>query len=70
VLAALDLAQGRLVKPFGLVVRNAYGFHVAVKPGGMDRPAVRAFRDWLFAEAAAMDRFDDGDRVVDFGPLG
>lgn len=68
VLAALDLSVGRLVKPFRLVVRNAYGFHVVVKPGALERPAVRAFRDWLVAEAAAMDRHDDGDEVVDFGP--
>ena len=47
---------------------NAYGFHVVVKPGALERPAVRAFRDWLVAEAAAMDRHDDGDEVVDFGP--
>ena len=44
--------SARLVKPFRLVVRHAYGFHVVVKAGALERPAVRAFRDLAgFAEA-------------------
>ena len=52
-LVADDLATGRLVKPFDIMVADAVGFHVVSPEATADRPKVRAFRDWLFAEVAA-----------------
>lgn len=46
-LAAMYLAEGRLIKPFefSLVSRNAYYF--VVPPGAAKHPALAAFRSWL-----------------------
>jgi len=66
VLAADDLAAGRLVKPFDLTVRNTYGFYVATPAGAAPRRAVSALWSFLVAEAAATPRFDNGERIVDF----
>jgi LysR family glycine cleavage system transcriptional activator len=47
-LAAIHLAEGRLVKAFdsALYSRNAYYFIVPTR--NARHPAVAAFRDWLF----------------------
>ena len=50
-LLADDLAAGRLVRPFDPALED-YGYYVVTPPGGLARPKVRAFRDWLLAEAA------------------
>lgn len=53
VLSGDDLAAGRLVRPFRLTVPTDAGYYFVTPKGGMDRPKVAAFRDWLFAEAEA-----------------
>ena len=51
------LADGRLVRPFALPpVPSDYAFWFVCPEGALDRPAIRAFHDWLFAEAAACDK--------------
>lgn len=50
-LLADDLAAGRLVQPFDLALED-YGYYVVTPPGGLARPKVKGFGDWLFAEAA------------------
>lgn len=45
-----DLAAGRLVAPFDLVLPAAYAYYVVYPPATADEPCVRAFRDWLLAE--------------------
>ncbi len=50
-LLAEDLAAGRLVRPFDLALED-YGYYVVTAPGGLARPKVRDFRDWLLAERA------------------
>jgi len=46
-----ELAAGRLVRPFGPALEG-YAYYVVTPPDGLLRPRVRAFRDWLFEEAA------------------
>ena len=52
VLLADDLAAGRLVKPFDLELPAQSAYYFVCQQGAIERPKVRAFRDFLFAEAA------------------
>lgn len=47
-----DLRAGRLIDPFGLRVPSPLKYWLVCPPGHLSRPAVRAFRDWIRAEAA------------------
>lgn len=51
VLAADDLAAGRLVRLFDVALPSALAYWVVAPPHYLKRPKVRAFRDWLFEEA-------------------
>lgn len=53
VLAADDLAAGRLVRLFDVALPGDFAYYVVAPPHYFQRPKVRAFRDWLFEEAAA-----------------
>ena len=53
-LAAEDLASGKLVAPFDLVVKLPDGYYMACGEHADDRPAVAAFRGWLREEAARL----------------
>ena len=50
-LIAEDLAAGRLVKPFELQLKVPLAYYIVAPPRALERPKVRAFRDWLLAEA-------------------
>ena len=52
VLAAAELAAGRLVLPFDLQVPLPSAYYVVCPEAATRRLAVAAFRDWLLAEAA------------------
>jgi LysR family glycine cleavage system transcriptional activator len=52
-LVAADLAEGRLVRLFETAVEEAHGYHAVWHPRRGGRPAARAFRAWLRAEATA-----------------
>ena len=54
-LVADDLAAGRLVKPFDLSLRSPtqFAYHLITRRDTADRPMVKAFRNWILAEAAA-----------------
>ena len=56
VLAADDLAAGRLVRPFDLSVPVDFAYYVVCPPDKIDVPKVRLFCDWLCAEADATER--------------
>lgn len=47
-----DLAAGRLVAPFDLVLPAGAAYYVVTPPETADEPRVRAFRDWLLSEVA------------------
>ena len=50
-IAAADLAAGRLVRLFSLALPDQFAYYIVTAPGALDRPKVRAFRDWLRCEA-------------------
>jgi LysR family glycine cleavage system transcriptional activator len=50
-LVADDLAAGRLVRPFELSLPAGFAYYVVCPPRALRRPSVKAFRDWLMAEA-------------------
>jgi LysR family glycine cleavage system transcriptional activator len=52
VLAAAELAVGRLILPFALQVPLQSAYYLVCPESSLQRSAVAAFRDWLLAEAA------------------
>lgn len=52
-IAAADIAAGRLIRLFSLALPDLFAYYVVTAPGALDRPKVRAFRDWLRQEADA-----------------
>jgi LysR family glycine cleavage system transcriptional activator len=50
-LAELDLAAGRLVRPFDLEIPTQYSYYLAFPPAHMEVPKVKAFRAWVLEEA-------------------
>ncbi|HTQ34889.1 MAG TPA: transcriptional regulator GcvA [Stellaceae bacterium] len=49
--AAADIAAGRLVRLFSVSVPDNFAYYIATAPGTLERPKVKAFRDWLRQEA-------------------
>ncbi|ABC24162.1 transcriptional regulator GcvA [Rhodospirillum rubrum] len=47
-----DLKAGRLVEPFTLRVPSPMKYWLVCPPGHLARPGVRAFREWILAEAS------------------
>jgi LysR family glycine cleavage system transcriptional activator len=47
-----DLAEQRLVCPFGPAVECTLAYYVVCRPQDTNDPTIRAFRDWLIGEAA------------------
>jgi LysR family transcriptional regulator, glycine cleavage system transcriptional activator len=52
-IAAADIAAGRLVRLFSLALPDLFAYYIVTAPGALERPKVRAFRDWLREEADA-----------------
>ncbi len=50
-LAAPDLAAGRLIVPFETQLPSTYAYYVVCAEASCDRPDILAFRGWLRAEA-------------------
>jgi LysR family glycine cleavage system transcriptional activator len=57
-LTAADIRAGRLVRPFDLTLKAAphFAYWIVIPPRVAERPLVQAFRDWMLAEAAALQR--------------
>jgi LysR family glycine cleavage system transcriptional activator len=49
VLSHRYLADGRLVRPFAVSARSARTYHFVCRRSDLERPVLRAFRDWLVA---------------------
>lgn len=47
------LAAGRLVRPFSLDLETDYAYYLVYPPQALVRPRVKAFRDFVLAEAEA-----------------
>jgi LysR family glycine cleavage system transcriptional activator len=54
-IAAVDLAAGRVVKPFDVSEPIEFGYHLVCRPAKVRSRKVALFCDWLRAEAAAPD---------------
>ena len=52
-IAAADIAAGRLVRLFSLALPDQFAYYIVTAPGALERPKVRAFRDWLRGEAGS-----------------
>jgi LysR family glycine cleavage system transcriptional activator len=50
-IAAADLAAGRLVRLFSLALPDQFAYYIVTAPGTLERPKIRAFRNWLRCEA-------------------
>jgi len=57
-LAAWDLINGRLVKPFDLALKLSNTYWIVCPKATSMQPKIVTFRDWLLAEAA-----DDARRL-------
>jgi LysR family glycine cleavage system transcriptional activator len=55
-IAAADLADGRLVRPFALGLPDHFSYWIVTPPGALGRRKVRLFRDWLREEADAIPK--------------
>ena len=53
VLAADEIASGRLVRPFDVDVPAEYAYYLAYPEKSADQPNVVAFREWILEEARA-----------------
>jgi len=51
-LAADALADGRLIKPFDVILPAGFAYYFVCAEADVERPKVRAFRDWLFSDLA------------------
>jgi DNA-binding transcriptional LysR family regulator len=51
-LFADDLAAGRLFQPFALIVSSGKGYWLVTPEAMAERPKIKAFREWIAAEAA------------------
>jgi LysR family glycine cleavage system transcriptional activator len=49
--AAADIAAGRLMRLFSLSLPDNFAYYIVTAPGALERPKVKAFRDWLRQEA-------------------
>jgi LysR family glycine cleavage system transcriptional activator len=59
-LASDDIASGKLVRPFSLVLRTDTGYHLVAPEGTVDRPKVAAFRKWIAAEIERYKQSPEG----------
>jgi len=50
-IASADLVAGRLVRLFSLALPDQFAYYIVSAPGALERPKVRAFRNWLRQEA-------------------
>jgi LysR family glycine cleavage system transcriptional activator len=50
-IAAADLAAGRLVRLFSLALPDLFAYYIVTARGALERPKVKAFRNWLRKEA-------------------
>jgi len=63
VLAAGDLAAGRLVQPFNVSIPYDLAYYLVCPEATADRPKIQRFREWLLAEAAVPEAKRTDGRV-------
>jgi LysR family glycine cleavage system transcriptional activator len=60
VLAAGDLAAGRLIQPFDVIIPHDLAYYLVCPEATADRAKIAAFRSWLLAESRAQAEAEDG----------
>jgi LysR family glycine cleavage system transcriptional activator len=55
-LVSADLAAGRLVRMFDLIIPAPFGYHLVTAAGRAKPPHLQEFEDWLRDEAASFER--------------
>jgi LysR family glycine cleavage system transcriptional activator len=50
-LVATNLAEGRLLRPFGEALSYDFAYHIVHKTEDRTKSAIIAFKEWLLAEA-------------------
>jgi LysR family glycine cleavage system transcriptional activator len=60
VLAAGDLAAGRLIQPFDVTIPHDLAYYLVCPEATADQPKIAAFRSWLLAESRAQAAAEDG----------
>jgi LysR family transcriptional regulator, glycine cleavage system transcriptional activator len=50
-LVAVDLAEGRLARPFGEDLAYDFAYYIIHRPDAGNEPGIAAFKEWLLAEA-------------------
>jgi LysR family glycine cleavage system transcriptional activator len=60
VLAAGDLAAGRLIQPFDVSIPHDLAYYLVCPEATAEQAKIVAFRSWLLAESQAQARADDG----------
>ncbi|KIF83003.1 transcriptional regulator GcvA [Noviherbaspirillum autotrophicum] len=53
-IAMTELASGELVRLFDTAIQCPHSYYVVCPPDALQKPQVRAFRQWLFDEAAKL----------------
>ena len=54
-LALLDVSAGRLVVPFGPMIKSESGYYLLTPTGNIERPQVTLFRGWILDEVRKDD---------------
>lgn len=67
VLAADDLVQGRLIRPFKLSLPSQQAYYVVYPRRRVGNPRIDAFRSWLVDAAAALEKAAASSGPVDAG---
>ncbi len=53
-MARMDIESGELVRLFDISIKCPHSYYLVCPPEAMQKPQVRAFRDWLFDEVGRM----------------
>lgn len=54
IFVAEHLENKRLIRPFGQVLDSEYAYYIVCPEAHLQRPAVKAFRDWIIGEREAV----------------
>jgi len=63
-----DIAEGRLVAPFGMALRTGARFRFICPEGLENRPQIKAFREWILAEIAKTRELAESFDIRDIVP--
>lgn len=68
-LASKALNEGRLIAPFSKALATDANFRFLCREGALNRPQVKAFRDWIMAETEQLLYPQDGREIISAGDI-